>query len=75
MVVMMEVEMAVDKVVVHPQLKDIPVTAAVNPVQIIHVTITTAFTDVVGIVTNSVVCSLSPDCSLPPCNTASLFFM
>lgn len=75
MAVMVLVEMVVDKVVAHLQLKDIPITATVNPVQNLHNAITTAFTDVVGIVTNSVVCSLSPGCSLPPCNTACLFFM
>ena len=35
-VMMVEVEMVTDMVVVHHQLKDIPITAAVNPVQIIH---------------------------------------
>ena len=75
MVVMVLVEMVVDKVVAHLQLKDTPITTMVNLVQNIHNVVTTAFTDVIGIVTNSVVCSLSPGCSLPPCNTACLFFM
>lgn len=80
MVVMVMVEliavMVADKEVVPHQVKDIPTQQQCYQRDYINFIITKAVNDVVGTVINSVACSLPPCCSsVPPCNTASLFFI